>query len=125
MYDLAVEKRQNKVMRTAMKTQAVVSSLFPSSIQDRLLKDIEQEIDRGDGAGTKGGFRIHKRTKDKLSAFLQGEDGDSGASKSKPIADFFPEASILFADLVGFTAVSIFRRREPICFILWTTYVVY
>jgi class 3 adenylate cyclase len=34
------------------------------------------------------------------------EDSDEYAYGSKPIADLFPETTILFADLVGFTAWS-------------------
>jgi class 3 adenylate cyclase len=37
------------------------------------------------------------------------EDSDEYAYGSKPIADLFPETTILFADLVGFTAWSSVR----------------
>jgi class 3 adenylate cyclase len=56
--------------------------------------------------------------KQKLRHYLAGmnvemnetvEDSDEYAYGSKPIADLFPETTILFADLVGFTAWSSVR----------------
>jgi hypothetical protein len=36
LYDRLVERRQKKVMSTAMQSSAIVSSLFPSQVRDRL-----------------------------------------------------------------------------------------
>jgi hypothetical protein len=44
LYDYVVQLRQEKVMKTATKTQAIVSSLFPKSVQDRMMKQVEEEL---------------------------------------------------------------------------------
>jgi class 3 adenylate cyclase len=46
----------------------------------------------------------------KMKAFLEDEKEKSFMLQGKPIADFFSEATIMFADLVGFTAWSILRE---------------
>ena len=114
--DWAVQRRQQKVLKTASRTQAIVSSLFPKSVQERILKDVENEVKREEQQGkTK---LLGNRTKDDLRNFLtdgsedqQGQFEKHASLKSKPIADLFPEATIIFADLVGFTAWS--STREP------------
>lgn len=115
VYDWAVQLRQNKVLKTATRTQAIVSSLFPKNVQERIFKDVEEEVKLDDKAT--GRFRGN-RTKDQLRNFLADGSDDKQQSfekhsslKSKPIADLFPEATIIFADLVGFTAWS--STREP------------
>jgi class 3 adenylate cyclase len=45
-----------------------------------------------------------------MKAFLEDEKEKSFMLQGKPIADFFSEATIMFADLVGFTAWSILRE---------------
>jgi hypothetical protein len=39
LYDCFVQRRQNKVMHSAVRTDAIVSSLFPAQVRDRLLED--------------------------------------------------------------------------------------
>ena len=115
VYDWAVQLRQNKVLKTATRTQAIVSSLFPKNVQERIFKDVEEEVKQEEKAT--GRFRGN-RTKDQLRNFLTDGSDDKqekfekhSSLKSKPIADLFPEATIIFADLVGFTAWS--STREP------------
>lgn len=40
MYDILVQRRQRKLLETAQKTSAIVSSLFPSNVRDRLLEEL-------------------------------------------------------------------------------------
>lgn len=116
-YDWTVQLRQNKVLKTATRTQAIVSSLFPKNVQERIFKDVEEEVKQEEQGKITGRFRGN-RTKDQLRNFLTDGDGEKkqtfekhASLKSKPIADLFPEATIIFADLVGFTAWS--STREP------------
>ena len=100
-YDWAVARRQDKVLRTATRTQAIVASLFPENVQERIL----QEADGGkDNQTFTPRFRTN-RTKDQLRSFLNdAEDDPAGNSaaklslKSRPIADLFPEATVIFAE---------------------------
>lgn len=107
LYDIQVERRQKSILRTATQSSEIVSSLFPSNVRDRLYAERE-----------KTGFLDKKQ---KLRNFLAGENIDMQeevedtaeyAYGSKPIADLFPATSIIFADLVGFTAWSSVRRTR-------------
>lgn len=75
-------------------------SLFPKSIQKRLVAEI---TDRG------------SRTKSTSGAKNQSPNRNKGTANerlsTKPIADLFPESTVMFADLVGFTAWC--STREP------------
>lgn len=93
-YDVMVQRRQDKVMNAAQKTTAIVSSLFPKNVRNRILASALEDDD------IKNRSRMFGSGKDKLKNFFNGgEDGDPGFDK--PIADFFPETSIMFADIVG------------------------
>ena len=77
----------------------IVSSLFPSTVRDRLYQEKEEE----------------EKASSKKSVFINEQGLASGNTNkgepSKAIADLFPEVTVLFADLVGFTAWS--SSREP------------
>jgi hypothetical protein len=45
LFDCFVQRRQDKVMMTAKRANAVVSSLFPSNVRDRMFKDAEKGAD--------------------------------------------------------------------------------
>lgn len=75
VYDRMVQKRQDKVMNTAIRTNAVVASLFPKSVGQRLIADVQKTLakkENGEDESTKDG----------------GNQGPVG--KTKPIADLFP-----------------------------------
>jgi hypothetical protein len=81
VYDRLVEKRQKTVMTSAVHTSAIVSSLFPSTVRGRLF-----EADN-DNTGVESSH--------------QGESfilfGDKNVSR--PIADLYPSATVMFADM--------------------------
>eukprot|EP00523_Entomoneis_sp_CCMP467_P001058 CAMPEP_0168743416 /NCGR_PEP_ID=MMETSP0724-20121128/13565_1 /TAXON_ID=265536 /ORGANISM="Amphiprora sp., Strain CCMP467" /LENGTH=1154 /DNA_ID=CAMNT_0008791045 /DNA_START=91 /DNA_END=3556 /DNA_ORIENTATION=+ len=131
VYDWAVQRRQWMIIRAARKTQAIVSSLFPKNVQDRIMKDVDEEVNREANGPliTRG-----NRTKDQLQNFLKGKEAtaeggetavDEGTKRSKPIADLFPEATIIFADIVGFTAWSSTREPSQVFQLLETIYHVF
>jgi hypothetical protein len=97
VYDWTVARRQNKVLRTATRTQAIVASLFPENVQERILQEAEGNKDQQTPR-----FRTN-RTKDQLQNFLNDADdgpmeGGNLSLKSRPIADLFPEATVIFAE---------------------------
>lgn len=97
-YDFSVQKRQKTVMQSATHTQAIVNELFPENVQRRML-----EINKSTAISG-------SNNKAKLSNFLLGIQNDQQGG-SKPIADLFPAATIIFADIAGFTSWS--STREP------------
>jgi hypothetical protein len=128
VYDWAVQLRQNKVMKTATRTQAIVSSLFPKNVQERIFKDVEEQVKKEEKEGRFDRRFRGNRTKDQLKNFLRDGKGEEAgiqgptSLKSKPIADLFPEATIIFADLVGFTAWSSTREPTQVFTLLETIY---
>jgi len=114
-YDKLVTIRQRKVMKTAIKSTTIVSSLFPSSIRDRLL-NVEESPHMVHKDGRRSMF---EPTKAKLRTYLN--DGEQNSEQTptmerpgdsnKPIADLFAATTVLFADIAGFTAWS--STREP------------
>jgi hypothetical protein len=80
VYDRLVEKRQKTVMTTAVHTSAIVSSLFPATVRDRLF-DADNEHDEN-----------RKTAGEQLITF-----GDKVVSR--PIADLYPSATVMFADM--------------------------
>ena len=130
VYDRLVERRQRIVMNTAVKSSQIVSSLFPKQIRDRLFAD--EGID-APVHGTK------TKLKSFLSGSGDHHDTDGHCIGAKPIADLCKltrprrfyrglkfcsccsrvclcdwtvlETTVLFADIVGFTAWS--SVREP------------
>ena len=44
LYDIFVQRRQQKVMGTAMKTTAIVQSLFPKEVTKRLMAEAEEKV---------------------------------------------------------------------------------
>lgn len=101
------EKRHNKVLETAAQTSAVVSSLFPAVVRDRLLQ-------KGEKLNTVSAKR-------RLKTYLH-KNTQKESVESKPIADLFPETTVMFADISGFTAWSSVREPTQVFTLLETIY---
>ncbi|CAB9526092.1 Receptor-type guanylate cyclase gcy [Seminavis robusta] len=106
VYDLLVTRRQNRTMEAAIKSNSIVSGLFPKAVRDRLMAEDSS--------------KAKKSTKD--SSFLHSEVTKHGQFKTAPIADYFAETTVIFADLVGFTAWSSARGPEQVFTLLETIY---
>jgi Adenylate and Guanylate cyclase catalytic domain len=140
LYDWLVTRRQNKVNASAKKTNAILSSLFPSTVRDRILQEAEEQAEQEEQlknqaqqSPKRGGFTLGNKAL--LRDFLKDAEedgaagkptsGEAGASKlsvSRPIADLFPETTVCFADLVGFTAWSSVREPTHVFQLLETIY---
>jgi Adenylate and Guanylate cyclase catalytic domain len=95
VYDLLVTRRQRKLMAQAKRSDAIVSSLFPKHVQQRMM----EEAGSADEANTKGKWK--GRLASKPGDFHS--DGNVIDRGSRPIADLYAESTIMFADIVGFT----------------------
>jgi class 3 adenylate cyclase len=111
MYDRVVIQRQQKLMAHAARTKAIVSSLFPENVQKRIM-DTHESQDR-DG---------QRLSQPRLTSSNEAEVKGAFAFDSKPIADFFPSTTIIFADLTGFTAWSSSREPTQVFSLLETIY---
>ena len=120
VYVQYVQQRQNKIVATALRTDAIVSSLFPSNVRDRILQDAEEQVEREMKSNSRVAAKHH------LQNFLEHEPKEAGNGKkvfaTKPIADLFPETTIMFGDLVGFTAWSSVREPSQVFTLLETVY---
>jgi hypothetical protein len=154
-YDYMVEQRQATVAKTANRTKALVSSLFPEQVHSRLMNGIggggdevapplgnskrdsnsrfnnknkknshDDEHDNTKDPIPKeemGGHIVGHRTALSKTADMlyskamrqQQQQGEQSviAFHSKPIADLFPSTTVMFCDIVNFTAWS--SVREP------------
>jgi DNA-directed RNA polymerase subunit F len=88
LYDFWVERRQRLVMKTAVHSSAIVSSLFPSTVRDRVFP-------------TQG--KKEETTMSRAKTFMNsGNEKDVNADGSNdllPIADMFPNTTVFFADI--------------------------
>ena len=82
-YDRLVERRQSLVLQRAEQTSAIVQSLFPKSVAEKLIRHNEDN----DTVTSK---------KQKLDRFLNGEEETKSI-----IADLFPECTVFFGDISG------------------------
>eukprot|EP00934_Nitzschia_sp_Nitz4_P006771 Nitzschia sp. Nitz4//scaffold112_size70979//18031//21628//NITZ4_005896-RA/size70979-processed-gene-0.34-mRNA-1//1//CDS//3329533247//6761//frame0 len=129
-YDWIVERRQKSVMKAessfsitasaipALKSSAIVSSLFPKNVRNRL-------YDIGPNVPTQKGFSEKK----KLKTFMSSDSGTPPTETpiisqfaGSPIADLFPEATVLFADIANFTAWSSTRQPSQVFILLETVF---
>ena len=106
IYDLLVQYRNEKIVVTAARSNAIVSSMFPDAIRDRLLQ-------RNDAPSKRGHLK---------SYLLNGEDGGCDNLSSKPLADLFLETTVMFADISGFTAWSSVRDPSQVFSLLEAVY---
>lgn len=144
IYDYLVQQRQTKVMDSAKRSNAIVSSLFPADIRDRIFRngDIKKaKKSSKKKQGKKGGFLpgLNNTPTFGLKNFLNENDPDNDMSEgnlnednihgdplaicsSPPIADLFPNTTVMFADIVGFTAWSSVREPSQVFTLLETIY---
>lgn len=92
--DFFQTKRNDKVLATAAKTSAVVTSLFPAGFRDRILQDALNAD--APGHSTSRFFASHnQRIKNFVDRIDEGDDSCLPGKVSKPIADFFPEVTVM------------------------------
>jgi class 3 adenylate cyclase len=119
-YDVLVWRVQNKVVDAAKRSEDIVSSLFPALVKDRLLRYrnkkgspssslVPSQSTGRNGLGFENRLQGHKA---RLRRYLtQASNQDMSNDESEPIADLYPNTTVLFADIAGFTAWS--SEREP------------
>ncbi|GAX23164.1 hypothetical protein FisN_33Lh057 [Fistulifera solaris] len=120
MFDTFVIRRNHKLLIAMTRTNAIVSSMFPSNVRDRIFAQAKNESEEKKALNGKS----------RLKTFLSSgnddnemdDENDEYMYKTKPIADLFPETTVLFADLAGFTAWSSMREPTQVFILLETIY---
>ncbi|CAB9517810.1 Receptor-type guanylate cyclase gcy [Seminavis robusta] len=107
LFDCLVERRQRIVLNRALQSGALVSSLFPEQVQNRLYDEHSGNIGR--------------RKQDEETAWKVG-DGQDNVEGVGQIADVYNNTTIFFADLAGFTKWSSTRQPKDVFLLLETLY---
>jgi hypothetical protein len=77
VYDQLITKRQEKTMRSALRSGALVASLFPENVRERLMDEIDERKKRGKD----------EKLNEKLSTV--------SVPNSRPIADLFTNTTLM------------------------------
>jgi hypothetical protein len=107
LYDCKVERRQRKVLSSAVRSSEIVSSLFPSSVQDQLYPI----NDTGE-----------RNTLSLWPAQYKKDEQNNKPLVDGPIAKLYPETTVMFADIKGFTQWSSSRNPTEVFHLLETLY---
>ena len=110
------------IVSKAAHSNAIVTSLFPTMFRDRIL-NLASMNDKSSPVKGK------KRNSKSLKAFLRsgpadddGTEDQSTEAESKPMADLFLNTTVIFMDIVGFTAWSSVRQPSQVFTLLETVY---
>jgi hypothetical protein len=107
LYDKSVERRQTKVMKSAVRAETIVQSLFPAVVRDRIYPT-EADTGGGNNKNPKSAFKV-ANSKARIQTFLgsssrddtDATDAGGDTFNSPPVADLFPECTVMFTDIVG------------------------
>ena len=96
VYDIFVQQRNQNLLAKAAQSNAIVTSLFPAHLKEKLMQEREQT----QALKKKGNLKTYLKLNSNL---------DNEKDTSKPLADPYLDATVVFADISGFTAWSSVR----------------
>ena len=101
------------IVLAAVESEAILSQLFPATVRDRLFKGKKKAKKDKKKESKKKFVPAKAKMRNMMNEDSIDEDGiaDEAMQHDGPIADLFPETTVLFADIAGFTAWS--SAREP------------
>ncbi|KAL3911622.1 MAG: hypothetical protein SGILL_007209 [Bacillariaceae sp.] len=94
MYDCLVQRRNRQVMKTAERSNAIVSSLFPKNVAAQMMEEANHGVMTRSQATQKAFRNIN------ASGAASSTSG-SMVEGTKPIADLFRDTTVMFADIAG------------------------
>ena len=125
VYDRLVGRRQSVVMDSAVKFSSIVHQLYPPEFVDRVIQpdgNIGNFTQQARGVSNMKTLRMLQprsmvtpsmmNIRQDPQGFLTDSKSDNIPMLSRPIAEMFPDVTVIFADVSGFTAWS--SAREPI-----------
>jgi len=116
VYVTYIQNRQKQLLAFAVQTSKIVSSLFPASVRDRIMKEAEdqafQELIEKQESNNKlskktwqGGNASQSNLMGRRQSFLQSHlvtaAGNFEHAARAPIAEVFQETTVFFGDIVG------------------------
>jgi hypothetical protein len=139
IYDRLVQIRQDKVLDTAQRTNAIVTSLFPAEVRRRLMYGRDGKHKKKKKNAILMNSRPVEGPKFRLKNYLNDDQVTAGGHTSTtgscggddlnpkkaidaPIADLFPNTTVMFADIAGFTAWASVREPSQVFTLLETVY---
>ena len=124
-YDCLIERRQRRVFESTQRLNKLMDSLFPTDVRQRL-------YDQSDDKNKSKTLGIETAPKLQLKRLIAADTNKNDRNRampqsnaaigSEPIADLFPQASICFADIKGFSAWSSEREPSQVFTLLETVY---
>lgn len=124
-----ITKQMEDEKKSANKAQKLLTSLFPHQVVGRILEQLEHDesgnfndTDMEDQDQNGEAPEKKKLTWENNEAEDLNKVEALPITKSRPIADLFPEATISFMDIVGFTAWSSTREPTQVFELLETVY---
>jgi class 3 adenylate cyclase len=115
-------------VQSATKSAAIIKSLFPKGIRNKLLDDGQAMRKQRFEKMLPQDYAMAMTNKMRLANYLmpintQGRSNQTGGVLGgDPIAEFFPSVSVMYADLSGFTAWSSSREPAQVFTLLETLY---
>jgi len=94
VYDIMVNRRQQKTMANAVRSNKIISSMFPKNVRDRLMDDAEQN-EQPASTNKRGIPKFGSTIEKGLIQEDNGEASEDGPYKTKPIADLFPDVTVM------------------------------
>jgi hypothetical protein len=146
IYDYVVRRQQNKVLGEAERSNAIIASLFPTQVARKLFDSAGGHAvpvggAQGGGIGTdalmsdtdhggRGGQRRNNRNRGPGGPGMGGGGSSAldasgimskGGVLGRPIAELFPEATVMFADIAGYVYPILFSCDilHRLCFSRW------
>lgn len=117
IYDRHVEKRQQYILDSATKTSAVVSSLFPSAVRDQMLAR------NGKTSDSSCLPKNHDDIVESYQPLVNNGMINAGVHHDNDaLASLYPDTTVFFADLAGFTAWSSSRSPSQVFTLLEILY---
>jgi hypothetical protein len=109
LFDRLMTRQRDSIIQTAKKQNLIVSSLFPKSVHAKMMEQVDADNDKLSRVGKAGlkQFITDEETGKKHGTGNNRNDSSKGGrrsgipDKSKPIADLFPETTIMFGDIAG------------------------
>ena len=144
VYDCKVEDRQRVVLKKAERSTAIVASLFPTQVQEQLADAIVGAKDattKDKSSALINSAMTQEQISQRMRSFLEDSENNDPefdpnifreqgenlpplalSPKSPPIASLYPDTTIMFADIAGFTQWSSTRQPTDVFILLEALY---